>query len=139
MLQGCRGFWCPSSVIKINNIKNTFSSLSLSLSQCCYLQYTFFVYLFIYLFSSYRVLCFEVLGVPSLVCCNRECNSGLSSKGEFSSSFFSLNSFVYCCEIYGTNVQFERTCKDLPKAYLKYKRPSSLFSKEKIFWENSDT
>ena len=35
--------------------------------------------------------------------------------------FFSLNSFIFCCEVYGTNVHIERTYKDLPKAYLKYR------------------
>ena len=34
---------------------------------------------------------------------------------------FLVESFIFCCEIHGTNVQIERTRKDLPKAYLKYR------------------
>ena len=38
---------------------------------------------------------------------------------KFECIFFSLNSVVFYCVLYGTNVHIELTCKDLPKAYLK--------------------
>ena len=35
----------------------------------------------------------------------------------FNAAFFSSNSSIFCCAIYGTNVQIERTWKDSPWAY----------------------
>ena len=43
-----------------------------------------------------------------------------------------MNSFIFCCEIYSTNVRFERTCNDLLKAYLKYRRLHWLLFKEQL-------
>ena len=40
----------------------------------------------------------------------------------------------FCCAIYGTNVQIERTWRDSPRAYI----CRSPFHYEKIIWENSD-
>ena len=48
--------------------------------------------------------------------------------------FFSFKTFVFC-EIFATGVQIERTCKDLRKAYLKYKTEdiAHCFSMNKLF------
>ena len=63
----------------------------------------------------------------SFVCYNGLCKSGLSStKTKFEwikrdtrgfNTVFSFTSFSFCCAIYGTNVQIERTRKDSLRAY----------------------
>ena len=73
---------------------------------------------------------FEVVRICSFVCCNGVCKSGVSStktkiewytptrhKGIYW-GLFSINSFSFCCAIYSTIVQIERTRKDLPRAYI---------------------
>ena len=52
-----------------------------------------------------------------------------------------MNSFSFFCAIYDTNVQIERTWKDLPSAYICCAteiKTSSPFHYEQIVWENSD-
>ena len=67
------------------------------------------------------------LRVCSFVCCNGVCKSGLSSQKlntngtlqrDARCGLFSKNSFSFCCAIYSTNVQIERTWKDSPRAYI---------------------
>ena len=77
-----------------------------------------------------QVFYLEIVRVCSLVYFNSVCKSGLSTtktKFELDTStrhketqcgFFSLNSFTFCCAIYGTNVQIERTWKDSPRAHI---------------------
>ena len=51
LLQWCRGFWCPLFVIKINGVKNTFSSPSLPVAQLLSSTYIFSLFIHSFIFS----------------------------------------------------------------------------------------
>ena len=105
-------------------------------SNCKKIQFFFFI------LKSWQFALFSV-------CCNGVCKSGLSStKTKFEwctptshkgiwCGLFSLNSFSFCCTIYGTDVQIERTWKDPPRAYICCRteiKTSLAFSLRKIVW-----
>ena len=71
---------------------------------------------------KFKFFHFKVVRVCSFVCCNGVCKSCLSfpkTKFEwYTPTRHKEISCSFCCAIYGTNVQTERTWKDSPRAYI---------------------